>query len=79
MDQPHLAFSMIEAYEGIASADIRAAIIYELQRLHRERPEKPYWNDPRMLTILAHPAVDGKLLARQFRSDGMLSALPAAA
>ena len=79
MDQPHLAISMIKAYDAIASGQIREAIIFELNRLHRDRPEKEYWEDPRMLTILAHPATDGKLLGRQFEARGVLSALPSAA
>lgn len=79
LEQKHLSVSMIKAYGEVASASIRAAIIYELNRLHFEKHDLKCWSEPRMLEILAHPSMDGKVLARQFEPRGVLSALAPAA
>lgn len=66
LHQPRLAVSMVKAYDKVASATLRAAVVHELRRLHFDQPRLKAWEDERVLNILDHPAVDGKEIAPGF-------------
>lgn len=66
LHQPRLAVSMVKAYDKVASATLRAAVVHELRRLHFDQPRLKAWEDERVLNILDHPAVDGKDIAPGF-------------
>ena len=66
LKQPRLSVTMTRAYAGVSSGLIRACIVFELQRLLRERPKLAAWNDDRVLDILEHPSVDGKTVSGDF-------------
>ncbi len=58
MRNPRLAVTMAKDFGGVASNKIRAAIVWELQRLKRSEPDLPAWEKPQVKTVLKQNAVN---------------------
>jgi hypothetical protein len=57
MKMPNMATAMVKAFQKVASPRLRAVIVHELQRLHREHPELKGWNEG-SLELLGREALD---------------------
>jgi hypothetical protein len=59
---PKMAAAVIKAYPGIASKPLRAAVVDEIQRVHKEHPEYSSWTHkdtgPALAAIMAKPGSD---------------------
>jgi hypothetical protein len=58
MRNPRLAVTMAKDFGVIASNKIRAAVVYELQRLKKSEPDLPAWEKPQVKTVLRQNAVN---------------------
>jgi hypothetical protein len=58
LEQPRLAVSYSQAFSEIASRELRAVSVHELNRLHRERPQLKCWADERVQAVLSQRSVD---------------------
>lgn len=59
MKMPNMATAMVKAFQQVVSPRLRAVIVHELQRLHREEPTLKGWNDA-ALALLNRPSLDVK-------------------
>lgn len=57
MKMPNMATAMVRAFQQVASPRLRAVIVHELRRLHREHPELKGWNEA-ALELLGREALD---------------------
>jgi len=62
LKNPRLAVTMSKEYGTIGSRKIRAALVFELQKLRKANPAWPAWEKPSVLTILKQNAVSAKEL-----------------
>lgn len=62
LKNPRLAVTMSKEYGTIGSRKIRAALVFELQKLRKENPDWPAWEKPTVMTILKQNAVSAKTL-----------------
>jgi hypothetical protein len=60
LKNPRLAVTMSKEYAVIGSRKIRAALVYELNRLRKENPDLPAWEKPTVKTVLRQNAVNAK-------------------
>ena len=58
MKNPRLAVTMAKDFGVIASNKIRAAIVWELQRLKKAEPDLVAWEKPQVKTVLRQNAVN---------------------
>jgi len=58
MRNPRLAVTMAKDFGAVASNKIRAAIVWELQRLKKAEPDLPAWEKPQVKTVLRQNAVN---------------------
>lgn len=58
MRNPRLAVTMAKDFGVVGSNKIRAAIVWELQRLKRSEPDLPAWEKPQVKTVLKQNAVN---------------------
>lgn len=58
MRNPRLAVTMAKDFGVVASNKIRAAIVWELQRLKKAEPDLPAWEKPQVKTVLRQNAVN---------------------
>lgn len=58
MRNPRLAVTMAKDFGVIASNKIRAAVVYELQRLKKSDADLPAWEKPQVKTVLRQNAVN---------------------
>lgn len=58
MRNPRLAVTMAKDFGAVASNKIRAAIVWELQRLRKADPDLPAWEKPQVKTVLRQNAVN---------------------
>lgn len=58
MRNPRLAVTMSKDFGVVGSNKIRAAIVWELQRLKRSEPDLPAWEKPQVKTVLKQNAVN---------------------
>lgn len=63
LKQPRMAVSMAAAFGQIGSNKIRAAVVFELQRLKRENPDWDAWTKPQVMTVLKQTAVNPRHMA----------------
>jgi hypothetical protein len=85
MKNPRLAVTMSKEFATIGSRKIKAAIVFELQRLKKQNPDWPAWEKPTVMTILKQNAVSAKTLATDlpvagitYYPNGLPSGLPSA-
>lgn len=57
MKMPNMATAMVKAFQQVVSPRLRAVIVHELRRLHREQPALKGWNDA-ALELLNREALD---------------------
>jgi hypothetical protein len=57
MKMPNMATAMVKAFQQVVSPRLRAVIVHELRRLHREHPELKGWNEA-ALDLLNREALD---------------------
>lgn len=57
MKMPNMATAMVKAFQQVVSPRLRAVIVHELRRLHREHPELKGWNEA-ALDLLNRDALD---------------------
>jgi hypothetical protein len=59
---PKMAAAVIKAYNGVASKTLRAAIVTEIRRVHKEHPEYSSWTSKDtaegLARLLARPSLD---------------------
>lgn len=60
LKQPRMAVSMANAFAAIGSNKLRAAVVFELARLRKERPDLPAWDKPQVKTVLRQRGVNPK-------------------
>lgn len=58
MRNPRLAVTMAKDFGVIASNKIRAAVVWQLQRLRKAEPDLPAWEKPAVKTVLRQNAVN---------------------
>lgn len=58
MKNPRLAVTMAKDFGVVASNKIRAAIVWELQRLKKAQPDLGAWEKPQVKTVLRQNAVN---------------------
>lgn len=56
LKQPNMGVAVAKAYGSIASRELRAVMVYELQRLHHEEPKLSGWDA--LSEILKKPSLD---------------------
>jgi len=77
LTQPTLGISVANAFGVVGSNKIRAAIVHELIRLRKERPELASWDSPQMKTVLRQRSVDPKKIDVELDlPSGVLPHLP---
>jgi hypothetical protein len=85
MKHPRLSVTVTKDFASIGSKKIRAAIVYELQRLKRENSDWPTWDHPAVKTVLRQNAVSAKTMptdlpvgAATYLGVGLPNGLPSA-
>ncbi|MDR6868949.1 hypothetical protein J2Y69_003575 [Microbacterium resistens] len=81
LKNPRLSVTMAKEYGVIGSRKIRAALVYELQRLQKAHGDWPAWEKPQVKTILRQNAVSAKTMETDLPLAGQayfLSGLPSA-
>lgn len=58
LKNPRLAVTMAKDFGVVGSNKIRAAIVWELQRLKKAEPDLPAWEKPQVKTVLKQNAVN---------------------
>ena len=62
LKNPRLAVTMSKEYGVIGSRKLRAALVFELQKLKKANPDWPAWEKPTVLTILRQNAISAKTM-----------------
>lgn len=57
MKMPNMATAMVKAFHTVTSKTLRAVIVHELQRRHREEPDLKGWNEA-VMDLLNRPSLD---------------------
>jgi hypothetical protein len=81
LKNPRLSVTMAKEYGVIGSRKIRAAIVFELQRLQKSNPDWAAWEKPQVKTILKQNAVSAKTMDTELPMAGgayFLGGLPSA-
>lgn len=60
LKNPRLAVTMANDHATVGSRKIRAALVFELQRLKKENPDWPAWEKPQVKTILRQKAISAR-------------------
>jgi hypothetical protein len=60
MRQPRMAVSYASAYADVASPTLRQVLVHETKKIHNLEPDLACWKDPRVASILDHPAVSAR-------------------
>jgi hypothetical protein len=55
--------AVVNSVQGVASHKLVGLVIHELQALRAEQPEAAIWDDPRVVELMARPAIDPTNLA----------------
>lgn len=72
LKNPRLAVTMSKDYATIGSRKIRAALVHELQRLRKEKPDLAAWDKPTVKTILRQSAVSAKEMVTELPQGAAL-------
>lgn len=75
LKNPRLAVTMTKDFGAVGSRKIRAALVYELQRLKKANPDWAAWERPQVKTILRQSAVNPKELVTDLE-QGSATYLP---
>lgn len=81
LKNPRLSVTMAKEYAVIGSRKIRAALVYELNRLQKLNPDWAAWEKPQVKTILKQNAVNAKTMDTELPMAGeayFLGGLPSA-
>ncbi len=57
MKMPNMATAMVKAFHTVTSKRLRAVIVHELLRRHREEPDLKGWNEA-VMAIMDRPSLD---------------------
>jgi hypothetical protein len=58
MKVPNMAVATVRSMMEVYSPRLRAVVVHELQRLHREEPDLQSWKHPEVWAALNRPALD---------------------
>lgn len=75
LKNPRLAVTMSKDYGTIGSRKIRAALVFELQRLRKENPDWAAWDKPQVKTILRQNSVNPREMVTDL-TQGAATYLP---
>ncbi len=81
LKNPRLSVTMAKEFGVIGSRKIRAALVYELQRLQKSNDDWAAWERPQVKTILKQNAVSAKTMETDLPMAGsayFLGSLPSA-
>lgn len=63
VNNPRMMIAAVNSVQGVVSHKLVGLVVHELKQLHQQNPGSKAWADPRVVELMARPAIDPADLA----------------